>query len=82
VTDDLLFKEMLNETENTSANRVSFTFTKPDTSESINLVFKDYFLDTTEITIPDDKGPISFSATIKPRNLHSCSIITDYVLMG
>jgi len=82
VTDDMLFKEMLNETENTSTNRVSFTFTKPDTSESINLVFKDYFLDTTEITIPDDKGPISFSATIKPRNLHSCTVVTDYVLMG
>lgn len=82
VTDDLLFKEMLNETENTTANRVSFVFTKADTNERITLEFKDYFLDTTEITIPDDKGPISFSSTIKPRNLHACSVVTDNVLMG
>jgi len=82
VTDDMLFKEMLNETENTTANRVTFTFTKPDTSESITLEFKDYFLDTTEITIPDDKGPVTFSSTIKPRNLHSCVVVTDYVLLG
>ena len=82
VTDDLLFKEMLNETENTTNNRVSFVFTKADTNERITLEFKDYFLDTTEITIPDDKGPISFSSTIKPRNLHACSVVTDNVLMG
>ena len=82
VTDDLLFKEMLNETENTTANRVVFTFTKPDTNESITLEFKDYFLDTTEITIPDDKGPVTFSSTIKPRNLHSCVVVSDYVLLG
>jgi hypothetical protein len=82
VTDDMLFKEMLNETENTTNNRVSFVFTKADTNERITLEFKDYFLDTTEITIPDDKGPISFSSTIKPRNLHACSVVTDNVLMG
>jgi len=82
VTDDLLFREMLNETENTSANHVSFSFTKPDTNESITLSFKDYFLDTTEITIPDDKGPVTFSSTIKPRNLASCVVVTDNVLMG
>ena len=82
VTDDMLFKEMLNETENTTANHVVFVFTKPDTNERITLDFKDYFLDTTEITIPDDKGPISFSSTIKPRNLHACSVVTDNVLMG
>tara|TARA_R100001460_G_scaffold19699_2_gene40864 strand:+ start:81 stop:1715 length:1635 start_codon:yes stop_codon:yes gene_type:complete len=82
VTDDSLFKEMLNETENTGANHVVFVFTKPDTNERITLDFKDYFLDTTEITIPDDKGPISFSSTIKPRNLHACSVVTDNVLLG
>jgi len=82
VTDDSLFKEMLNETENTTSNHVSFVFTKPDTNERITLEFKDYFLDTTEITIPDDKGPVTFSSTIKPRNLASCSVVTDNILMG
>lgn len=82
VTDDQLFKEMLNETENTTANYVEFVFTKGGTSETITLKFKDYFLDTTEITIPDDKGPISFSSTIKPRNLQECVVETDYILMG
>lgn len=85
VTDDKLFKEMLNEQEdvNTSAgNMVEFVFTKGDTNEEITLKFKNYFLDTTEITIPDDKGPISFSSTIKPRDLASCIVKTDYVLLG
>ena len=48
----------------------------------ITLKFKNYFLDTTEITIPDDKGPISFSSTIKPRDLAECVVKTDFVLMG
>ncbi len=85
VTDDKLFKEMLNETENvdTSAgNMVEFTFTKGDTNEEIVLKFKNYFLSSTEITIPDDKGPISFSSTIMPRDLHLCTVKTDYVLLG
>ena len=83
VTDDQLFKEMLNETENTGTGQlVEFTFTKPDTSEEIVLKFSNYFLDTTEITVPDDKGPISFSSTIKPRDLNTCSVKTDFILMG
>ena len=93
VTDDQLFKEMLNETEViASSSRVRFVFEKPDTSEKITLNFEDYFLDTTEITIPDDKGPVSFSSTIKPRSLSTvnaagnsavgCEVITDFVLMG
>jgi len=85
VTDDQLFKEMLNETENVSSTdgqMVEFVFTKGDTSEEITLKFKNYFLGTTEITIPDDKGPVTFSSTITPRDLHSCVVKTDYVLMG
>lgn len=85
VTDDQLFNEMLNETENVdtaAGNMVEFVFTKGDTSEQITLKFKNYFLDTTEITIPDDKGPISFSSTIKPRDLAECVVKTDFVLMG
>ena len=74
---------MLNETENTGTGEmVEFVFTKPDTSEEITLKFKNYFLDTTEITVPDDKGPVSFSSTIKPRDLHSCIVKTDNILMG
>lgn len=83
VTNDKLFAQMLNETENTGTGEmVEFLFTKPDTSEKISLKFKNYFLDTTEITIPDDKGPISFSSTIKPRDLHECLVHTDNILMG
>jgi hypothetical protein len=93
VTDDMLFKEMLNETEEiATSSRVRFVFEKPDTSEKIVLNFEDYFLDTTTITIPEDKGPISFSSTIKPRSLSTvntagntavgCEVITDFVLMG
>lgn len=85
VTDDLLFSEMLNETEEistTAGQMVEFTFTKPDTAEEITLKFKNYFLNTTEITIPDDKGPVSFSSTITPRDLHSCVVKTDNILMG
>ena len=85
VTDDLLFSEMLNETEEistTTGQMVEFTFTKPDTAEEITLKFKNYFLNTTEITIPDDKGPVSFSSTITPRDLHLCVVKTDNILMG
>ena len=85
VTDDQIFKDMLNETENvstTDGQMVEFVFTKGGTNEEITLKFKNYFLDTTEITIPDDKGPISFSSTIKPRDLHSCVVKTDNILMG
>ena len=85
VTDDQLFKEMLNETEDvstTDGNMVEFVFTKGDTSEEITLKFKNYFLSTTEITIPDDKGPVTFSSTINPRDLHSCIVKTDNVLLG
>ena len=85
VTDDQLFSDMLNETENvdiTAGQMVEFTFTKPDTDEEITLKFKNYFLDTTTITVPDDKGPVSFAATIKPRDLHSCTVKTDNILMG
>ena len=93
VTDDLLFTEMLNETEvAASSSRVRFVFEKPDTSEKITLNFEDYYLSTTEITIPDDKGPVTFSSTIQPRSLSTvnvagnaavgCEVISDNVLMG
>ena len=85
VTDDQLFKEMLNETENVdtaAGSMVEFVFTKGDTSEQITLKFKNYFLDTTEITIPDDKGPVTFASTIKPRDLAECVVKTDFVLLG
>jgi len=93
VTDDKLFTEMLNETEvAASSSRVRFVFEKPDTSEKITLNFEDYYLSTTEITIPDDKGPVTFSSTIQPRSLSTvntagnaavgCEVISDNVLMG
>ena len=46
------------------------------------LQFKDYFIDSANWTIPDDKGPVTVEVTCKPRNLHSCTVKTGYVLQG
>tara|TARA_R110000744_G_scaffold53351_3_gene113982 strand:- start:2192 stop:3769 length:1578 start_codon:yes stop_codon:yes gene_type:complete len=82
VTDDKLFNEMLNETENTGSDYVKFQFDKPDSGEQIKLHFKDYFFSQTTVTIPDDKGPVTFEGTIKPRTLEDCTVITNWKLMA
>ena len=94
VTDDQLFEELLNETENvgtssaptTSTNGlIELEFTKDNDStapEHIKIHLKDYFLDSTTWTIPDDKGPITVEATVKPRNLHLCTVKTHWILQG
>jgi len=90
VTDDALFEEIFNETENDAGGSgsesvanglIEFAFTK-DNGESVNLQFKDYFIDSANWTIPDDKGPITVEAVVKPRNLHSCTVNTSWVLQG
>jgi len=88
VTDDEIFKFFLKEDETVyssaadAANLMKLRFDKEDNDEFIDLQFKNYFLDTANWTIPDDKGPVTIEATIKPRDLHSCTIGTDWVLQG
>lgn len=85
VTDDEIFKFFLKEDETTgtaAANVIKLRFDKDDNDEFMELEFKNYFLDTANWTIPDDKGPVTIEATIKPRDLKSCSIGTDWVLQG
>ena len=84
----------LNENENvgtssaptTSTNGlIELEFTKDNDSsapEHIKIHLKDYFLDSTTWTIPDDKGPITVEATVKPRNLHLCTVKTHWILQG
>ena len=85
VTDDALFDEIFNESENigTTVNTglIELKFTK-DNDEEILLQFKDYFIDTANWTIPDDKGPVTVEFTVKPRNLHNCEVTTGYILQG
>tara|TARA_R100000951_G_C2650618_1_gene184235 strand:+ start:49 stop:1950 length:1902 start_codon:yes stop_codon:yes gene_type:complete len=85
VTDDEIFRYYLNEAETVGTadvNLFKMRFDKEDNSEFIDLQFKNYFLDTANWTIPDDKGPVTIEATIKPRDLHSCTIGTDWAILG
>lgn len=87
VTDDEIFKFFLKEEETTGtgiaeANLIKLRFDKEDNDEFIDLQFKNYFLDTANWTIPDDKGPVTIEATIKPRDLHLCEIATDWAILG
>ena len=90
ITDDLLFEELFNETESTSTSDVSdgssngviqLIFEK-DNGEKITLKFKNYFLNSSNVTIPDDKGPITVEGTVMPRDLHLCEVHTHWVLQG
>ena len=90
ITDDLLFEELFNETESTSTSAVSdgssngviqLIFEK-DNGEKITLKFKNYFLNSSNVTIPDDKGPITVEGTVMPRDLHLCEVETHWILQG
>ena len=87
VTDDALFNEIFVEAENIgeaadlSDGLIQLKFTK-DNTEEIVLEFKNYFIDTANWTIPDDKGPVTVEFTVRPRNLHRCTVKTGYVLQG
>ena len=82
VTDDKLFRELVNQDENTS-NDITLQFDKSN-GEQIKLVFENYFTSAANWTIPDDKGPITVEATVMPRGLkaNGCTIITHAALMG
>tara|TARA_Y100001963_G_scaffold96037_1_gene132193 strand:+ start:312 stop:1937 length:1626 start_codon:yes stop_codon:yes gene_type:complete len=83
VTDDKLFEELLNQTEvdDTAANLLTLQFDKTN-GEQILIKFQDYFLNSANFTIPDDKGPITVEGTVMPRTLNSCTVKTHWVLQG
>tara|TARA_R110000824_G_scaffold320455_1_gene507429 strand:+ start:380 stop:1969 length:1590 start_codon:yes stop_codon:yes gene_type:complete len=82
VTDDLIYSEFFNEVETvSSSSSVELTFLK-DSGERIYLKFDNYFLDTTNWTLPDDKGPIEVEGTIKPRTLTTSTVKTHWILQG
>ena len=83
VTDDKLFEELLNQTEvdNTAATLLTLQFDKAN-GEQILMKFQDYFLSSSNFTIPDDKGPITVEGTVMPRTLNSCTVKTHWILQG
>jgi len=82
VTDDKLFTELLNQDENNAAGEsIDLVFTK-NSGESFTLAFDDYFTTANTWTVPEDKGPITVEATLKPRTLTNCTTTTHWVLQG
>ena len=81
VTDDKLYKELVNDTENQTTNYVVLKFTK-DNNEEFELKFKNYMVTTNSMPIPDDKGPVLVESTIMPRTLQSCTVKTHWILQG
>lgn len=87
ITDNKLFEELLDQTEvPSSESLITLQFDKnaPDgtLNEQILLKFQDYYLSTANITIPDDKGPITIEGTVMPRNLNTCEVRTHWILQG
>ena len=81
ITDDLLYRELLNNTEDAGTNTVVIKFDKAS-GESIELNFQNYFLSSANITVPDDKGPITVDGMIMPTKLTKCEVKTHWVLQG
>ena len=87
VTDDKLFEEIFTETEvasGTSTIDLQFDKLAPNgtVNEQIVIKLKDYFLSGSNVTIPDDKGPITVEATVMPRQLDTCTVKTHWILQG
>tara|TARA_R100000329_G_scaffold22202_1_gene21437 strand:+ start:836 stop:2515 length:1680 start_codon:yes stop_codon:yes gene_type:complete len=87
VTDDKLFEELFTETEvasGTSTINLQFDKLAPNgtVNEQIIIKLKDYFLSSSNVTIPDDKGPITIEATVMPRQLDTCTVKTHWILQG
>ncbi len=51
-------------------------------NEQILMKFQDYFISSSNVTVPDDKGPITIEATVMPRALNSCTVRTHWILQG
>ena len=88
VTDDSLFEELRNQTEvgDTASTLLTLQFDKQNAAggddEQILMKFQDYFLNSANFTIPEDRGPITVEGTIMPRTLNSCTVKTHWVLQG
>lgn len=80
VTDDRLYNELLNQSEDTG-NTIELTFTK-STGEKIDLNFQNYYLSANNFPIADDKGPIVVEATVMPRTCSLCEVTTHWMLQG
>tara|TARA_R110001583_G_scaffold30210_8_gene104698 strand:- start:18427 stop:19992 length:1566 start_codon:yes stop_codon:yes gene_type:complete len=82
VTDDTLFTELLNQDENNNtAQSIKLVLTK-DSGESLTLEFDDYFTSANTWTVPDDKGAITVEATLMPRTLTNCTLVSHWILQG
>jgi|13_taG_2_1085334.scaffolds.fasta_scaffold00472_16 hypothetical protein len=78
VTDDRLYQELLNRTEQTgSGTEITLVFEKSN-DEKITLKFEDYMLSANNFPIPDDKGAIVVEATVLPRTMTTCEVITHW----
>ena len=87
VTDNKLFEELFNQSETlSSSSTIDLQFDKlaPDgtLNEQILMKFQDYFISSSNVTVPDDKGPITIEATVMPRTLNSCTVRTHWILQG
>ena len=80
VTNNALYKALRDDTENTTQT-IELVFTKPS-GEAITLNFTDYFINSNNFPLTDDKGPIAVEATVMPRNLTLCTVKTHWVLQG
>ena len=80
VTDNQLYKALLNEAEDQSQT-IELNFTKSN-GENIILNFTDYFISANDFPMSDDKGPIAVAATVMPRNLSLCTVKTHWILQG
>ena len=82
ITDDMLFQELLNNTEDLgSTNEILLQFDK-DSGEQISIKFEDYFLTAATLTVPEDKGTITVEGTITPRTMSECKVKTHWILQG
>ena len=84
VVDDRLYQELVNQDENnstTDGQMVELNFSKAN-GEEFTLKFKDYMVSANNFPLPDDKGPVVVETTVMPRNLHSCTVTTHWVLQG
>jgi len=80
VSDDALYRALLEQSEDTTQT-IELIFEKAN-GEKITLNFDDYFISANNFPIPDDKGPIVVEATVMPRTLNECKVITHWILQG
>jgi hypothetical protein len=85
ITDNHLFNELMSDTDTaeSSNSNIVLTFTKQGNSnETFTMTFKDYLMSAANVTIPEDKGPVTIEATLMPRTCVSVTASTNWVLMG